>query len=48
MVVDGQDVTALGRRAAASYRRTVGFVFQRFHLLPGLSALDNVLAPCCP
>ncbi|MDQ1014490.1 ABC transporter ATP-binding protein [Streptomyces afghaniensis] len=46
--VDGQDVTALGRRAAAVYRRTVGFVFQRFHLLPGLSALDNVLAPVLP
>ncbi|MFC5661705.1 ABC transporter ATP-binding protein [Kitasatospora misakiensis] len=48
VVVDGQDVTRLGRRAAAHYRRTVGFVFQRFHLLPGLSALDNVLAPLLP
>ncbi|OAH11660.1 ABC transporter ATP-binding protein [Streptomyces jeddahensis] len=48
VVVDGQDVTGLGRRAAAHYRRTVGFVFQRFHLLPGLSALDNVLAPVLP
>jgi putative ABC transport system ATP-binding protein len=46
--VDGCDVTALSRRRQALYRRGVGFVFQRFHLLPALTALDNVLAPVLP
>jgi putative ABC transport system ATP-binding protein len=27
-------------------RRHVGFVFQRFHLFPGLDALGNVVLPC--
>jgi len=46
--VDGCDVTALSRRRQALYRRGVGFVFQRFHLLPALTALDNVLTPVLP
>ena len=41
-------VETLDRVAAAGYRRRVGFVFQRFHLLAALSALDNVLAPLLP
>jgi putative ABC transport system ATP-binding protein len=44
----GQDVTALRGRALADYRRTVGFVFQGYHLLPALTALDNVIAPVLP
>ena len=48
IVVDGQDVAAMRRRELVSYRRTVGFVFQRFQLLPALSALGNVLAPVLP
>lgn len=35
-------------RQMVDYRRSVGFVFQRFHLLPALSARDNVLAPVLP
>jgi putative ABC transport system ATP-binding protein len=33
---------------AANYRRTIGFVFQGFHLLAAHSVLDNVLAPLIP
>ncbi|HTZ92275.1 MAG TPA: ABC transporter ATP-binding protein [Streptosporangiaceae bacterium] len=44
----GTDVTALRGGALAAYRRTVGFVFQRYNLLPALTALDNVIAPLLP
>jgi len=44
----GTDVTALRGTALADYRRTVGFVFQRYNLLPGLTALEHVLAPVLP
>jgi putative ABC transport system ATP-binding protein len=43
-----RDLGALTRRQAALYRREVGFVFQRFNLLPALTALDNVMAPVLP
>jgi putative ABC transport system ATP-binding protein len=46
--VGGRDLRALSRRELAAYRRTVGFVFQRFNLLPALTAIDNVLAPVLP
>jgi putative ABC transport system ATP-binding protein len=48
VVVDGVEVTSLRRGRLSEYRRTVGFVFQRYHLLPALSALDNVVAPVLP
>jgi putative ABC transport system ATP-binding protein len=46
--VDGAEITALGRRSLAEYRRSIGFVFQRYHLLPALTAADNVIAPVQP
>lgn len=43
IVVDGRDITKLGRQGLNAYRRTsVGFVFQSFHLLPTLTALENI------
>jgi putative ABC transport system ATP-binding protein len=40
--LDGRVVTSLSDRAASHYRlHDVGFVLQSFHLLTGLSAIDN-------
>jgi putative ABC transport system ATP-binding protein len=46
--VGGVRVDTLSGRRLNTYRRETGFVFQAFHLLPALSALDNVLAPVLP
>ena len=48
ITINGTEVTALRGAALADYRRTVGFVFQRYNLLPGLTALDNIIAPVLP
>lgn len=45
ITVGDTDITALTSRAAADYRAGIGFIFQRFHLLPALTLTDNVLAP---
>lgn len=46
--IDGQALNDLSRRQLADYRRSIGFVFQRYNLLSALTALDNVLAPVLP
>ena len=48
VISGGTNVTALRGGALAAYRRTAGFVFQRYNLLPALTALDNVLTPVLP
>jgi predicted ABC-type transport system involved in lysophospholipase L1 biosynthesis ATPase subunit len=45
----GRPVNDLSEDARADLRREhVGFVFQLFHLIPALSALDNVAVPLLP
>jgi putative ABC transport system ATP-binding protein len=40
------DITALDEDALARLRgETIGFVFQFFHLVPSLTALENVMVP---
>jgi ABC-type lipoprotein export system ATPase subunit len=46
ILFDGADLRALSPRALAQWRnRRVGFIFQAYHLLPELSALENVMLP---
>jgi putative ABC transport system ATP-binding protein len=48
ITVAGRMLGSLSRRELVEHRRRVGFVFQRFNLLPALTALDNVMAPVLP
>lgn len=44
--LDGQSLPALDEDGRAALRaRRVGFVFQSFHLIPSLNALENVMLP---
>ena len=44
--LEGQDISTLSDDALADIRNnSIGFVFQNFHLLPKMSALDNVALP---
>ncbi len=46
VTVNGVDIWNLDSNALADFRlRTVGFVFQDYHLFPRLSALENVAIP---
>ena len=47
--LDGQDISSLPERFLAVLRRQrVGFVFQQFNLIAGLTARDNVMLPAYP
>jgi putative ABC transport system ATP-binding protein len=44
--VGGQDLSGLGEDDRARFRRErIGFVFQAFHLIPSMTALENVATP---
>ncbi len=46
IVIDGVDITALGEDALARLRgEKIGFVFQFFHLVPSLTAFENIAVP---
>jgi len=44
--IDGMDITTLNEDALAAMRgRKLGFVFQAYHLVPTLTAIENVMLP---
>jgi putative ABC transport system ATP-binding protein len=44
--IDGQVITTMDEDALAELRGAkIGFVFQSFHLIPSLTALENILVP---
>ncbi|MBQ9239305.1 MAG: ABC transporter ATP-binding protein [Treponema sp.] len=44
--IDGTATTAMDEKALALLRnKTVGFVFQQYHLLPSMTVLENVMLP---
>ena len=46
VLIDGTDITALGEDRLARLRgQKIGFVFQFFHLVPSLTAFENVCVP---
>jgi putative ABC transport system ATP-binding protein len=49
LLVDGEDLTSMGRAGLGRFRRhRIGFVFQSFNLLPTLTARENVEAGLDP
>ncbi len=46
VVIDGQDLAALNEDGLATFRgRRIGIVFQSFHLIPTMTAIENVAVP---
>ena len=46
ILIDGEDITEMSEDALATIRsEKIGFIFQSFHLIPSLTAFENVLIP---
>ena len=46
ITIDGDDITAMSEDGLADIRsRKIGFVFQSFHLIPSLTAFENIVIP---
>ena len=46
VVINNKNIVSMSEEERAKYRsKYVGFVFQSFHLLPGLTAIENVSLP---
>lgn len=44
--IDGEEITSMGEDALARIRsEKIGFIFQSFHLIPSLTAFENILIP---
>ena len=46
VILSGTDITGLSENQLAPFRnQTIGYVFQSFHLVPSLTALENIMFP---
>jgi putative ABC transport system ATP-binding protein len=49
VIVDAKRISKLADAFAATYRRdNIGFIFQKYNLIPNLSVEDNILLPLIP
>ncbi|MCL2405980.1 MAG: ATP-binding cassette domain-containing protein [Defluviitaleaceae bacterium] len=45
VVVDGEDMTTLSKKALCDKRKKIGMIFQHFYLMPSRTVLQNVMLP---
>src|SRR5687768_16722813 len=46
IVIDGDEITTMSEDGLAGIRSSkIGFIFQSFHLIPSLTAFENILIP---